>query len=147
MLGLRAIAVGPGPRAALWEKASLRIRVAHLYPDYLNIYADRATSPVFARRTRSRGHALDVTPIGLQQPVETVRSICSTSAGQTGSRLSLRRPGREGRGILRAAVEAGAALLAVCAAISCWDAATAAATKPSCRAPASSHETIAANVA
>ena len=33
----------------------MRIRVGHLYPDYLNIYADRGNIAVFARRAALRG--------------------------------------------------------------------------------------------
>ena len=32
------------------------IRVAHLYPEYLNIYADRGNIAVFERRAALRGH-------------------------------------------------------------------------------------------
>ena len=42
----------------------MRIGVAHLYPDYLNIYADRGNIAVLARRAALRGHAVAVTPIG-----------------------------------------------------------------------------------
>ena len=44
MLGLRAVAVDRGLVRPYWEEAPMRIRVGHLYPDYLNIYADGATS-------------------------------------------------------------------------------------------------------
>ena len=40
------------------------IRVAHLYPDYLNIYADRGNIAVLAERARLRGHELDVRSTG-----------------------------------------------------------------------------------
>jgi len=32
------------------------IRVGHLYPEYLNIYADRGNIAVFERRAAWRGH-------------------------------------------------------------------------------------------
>ena len=48
----------------------MRIRVGHLYPDYLNIYADRGNIAVFQARSRARGLDLDVTPIGLGDTVE-----------------------------------------------------------------------------
>jgi CobQ-like glutamine amidotransferase family enzyme len=32
------------------------IRVGHLYPEYLNIYADRGNIAVLARRAELRGH-------------------------------------------------------------------------------------------
>ena len=41
----------------------MRIAVAHLYPDYLNIYADRGNIAVLARRAALRGHSLEVTGV------------------------------------------------------------------------------------
>ena len=35
----------------------MKLRVGHLYPDYLNIYADRGNIAVLSRRTAWRGHA------------------------------------------------------------------------------------------
>ena len=43
MLALRGIAVERGLVRPYWERAS-KVKVGHLYPDYLNIYADRGTS-------------------------------------------------------------------------------------------------------
>jgi CobQ-like glutamine amidotransferase family enzyme len=43
----------------------VNIRVGHLYPDYLNIYADRGNIAVLARRAALRGHALEVHAIGI----------------------------------------------------------------------------------
>ena len=43
----------------------MNIRVGHLYPDYLNIYADRGNIAVLSRRAEWRGHELEVTGIGM----------------------------------------------------------------------------------
>ena len=43
----------------------MTIRVGHLYPDYLNIYADRGNIAVLDRRAAWRGLELEVTTIGL----------------------------------------------------------------------------------
>ena len=48
----------------------MRIRVGHLYPDYLNIYADRGNIAVLTRRASLRGHDLLVEPIGLAEPLD-----------------------------------------------------------------------------
>ena len=40
------------------------IRVGHLYPDYLNIYADRGNIAVLNRRAAWRGHEVVVTALG-----------------------------------------------------------------------------------
>jgi len=43
----------------------MRIAVGHLYPEYLNIYADRGNIAVLRRRAELRGHRLDVQAVGL----------------------------------------------------------------------------------
>ena len=45
------------------------IRVGHLYPDYLNIYADRGNIAVLARRAAWRGHELMVSALGMGEGV------------------------------------------------------------------------------
>jgi CobQ-like glutamine amidotransferase family enzyme len=49
----------------------VRIRVGHLYPEYLNIYADRGNIAVLAGRARARGHELDVRAIGIGDSIPT----------------------------------------------------------------------------
>jgi CobQ-like glutamine amidotransferase family enzyme len=48
----------------------VKIVVGHLYPDYLNIYADRGNIAVLARRAAWRGHELEVRNISVGDPVE-----------------------------------------------------------------------------
>jgi CobQ-like glutamine amidotransferase family enzyme len=43
----------------------VKIRVGHLYPDYLNIYADRGNMAVLARRASWRGHEVEVEAISI----------------------------------------------------------------------------------
>ena len=43
--------------------------LGHLYPDYLNIYADRGNIAVLMRRAEWRGLHVEVRAIGLGQPV------------------------------------------------------------------------------
>jgi lipid II isoglutaminyl synthase (glutamine-hydrolysing) len=43
----------------------VKIRVGHLYPDYLNIYADRGNIAVLARRAAWRGHELVVESVSI----------------------------------------------------------------------------------
>jgi len=47
----------------------LKIVVGHLFPDYLNIYADRGNIAVLTRRAAWRGHELEVRPLGAGDPV------------------------------------------------------------------------------
>src|SRR5206468_11808957 len=44
---------------------SVRVRVGHLYPDYLNIYADRGNIAVLERRAAWRGHEFAVESISV----------------------------------------------------------------------------------
>ena len=94
----------------------MNIRVAHLYPDYLNIYADRGNIAVFARRAALRGHELDVTALGMNDPiVPGAQDLYYAGGGQDREQL-LVAPNLAAKGEpLRAAVlDGGAALLAVC---------------------------------
>ena len=59
MLALRAIATERGLVRPYWE-GRVNFASGHLYPDYLNIYADRGNIAVLDRRARLRGHELVV---------------------------------------------------------------------------------------
>ena len=48
----------------------MKIKVGHLYPDYLNIYADRGNIAVLARRAAWRGHELDVRALSAGDAVQ-----------------------------------------------------------------------------
>ncbi len=92
----------------------MRIRVAHLYPDYLNIYADRGNIAVFARRAAWRGHELVVDSIGMGQPVRPEEHDLYYVGGGQDREQALVAPDLAAKDGLREAVEGGAALLAVC---------------------------------
>jgi CobQ-like glutamine amidotransferase family enzyme len=93
----------------------VRIRVGHLYPDYLNIYADRGNIAVLERRAALRGHELDVRPIGVGEPVEPDAHDLLYVGGGQDREQALVAPDLAAKGdAIRAAVEQGAALLAVC---------------------------------
>jgi hypothetical protein len=92
----------------------MNIRVGHLYPDYLNIYADRGNIAVLARRAAWRGHELEVDEIGMQERVEPgAHDLFYIGGGQDREQALVAQDlaGKEG---LLEAVRAGAALLAVC---------------------------------
>jgi len=92
------------------------IRVGHLYPDYLNIYADRGNIAVFARRAALRGHELDVTALGMNDAiVPGDHDLYYVGGGQDREQLLVANDLAAKAEPLRAAVlEGGAALLAVC---------------------------------
>jgi CobQ-like glutamine amidotransferase family enzyme len=91
----------------------VRIRVGHLYPDRLNIYADRGNIAVLTVRAAARGHELEVTPIGLGGAVPGV-DLFYVGGGQDREQ-ALVAPDLAAKGpALHEAVAAGAAFLAVC---------------------------------
>jgi lipid II isoglutaminyl synthase (glutamine-hydrolysing) len=92
----------------------MKIRVGHLYPSYLNIYADRGNIAVLARRAAWRGHELEVAAIGMNDPVEPgAHDLYYIGGGQDREQALVARDlaGKEG---LVEAVKDGAAMLAVC---------------------------------
>ncbi len=93
----------------------MRIRAGHLYPRYLNIYADRGNIAVLERRARLRGHTLAVEEIGLGDPlVAGAHDLLYVGGGQDREQ-ALVAPDLAARAdALRDSVEGGATLLAVC---------------------------------
>ena len=43
----------------------MKLRVGHLYPEYLNIYADRGNIAVLSGRAELRGHTLEIAALGV----------------------------------------------------------------------------------
>jgi lipid II isoglutaminyl synthase (glutamine-hydrolysing) len=93
----------------------VRIRVGHLYPEYLNIYADRGNIAVLTRRAEWRGHGLEVQALGMGDAVVPgAHDLLYVGGGQDREQALVSRD-IAGKGeALREAVEAGAAVLAVC---------------------------------
>jgi CobQ-like glutamine amidotransferase family enzyme len=92
----------------------VRIRVAHLYPEYLNIYADRGNIAVFARRAALRGHELDVVGVGMGEPLPKDTDLVYVGGGQDREQALVASDIAGRASELRAALDGGAALLAVC---------------------------------
>ena len=93
----------------------MKIRVGHLYPDYLNIYADRGNIAVFAARARARGHELDVRAIGMGDAVPVGElDLFYVGGGQDREQELVAHDLAAKSAPLREAVEDGAAFLAVC---------------------------------
>ena len=93
----------------------MKIVVGHLYPDYLNIYADRGNIAVFARRAAWRGHELDVTAVSMDDEVRPGEVDLVYVGGGQDREQALVAPDLAAKGeALRAALDGGAALLAVC---------------------------------
>jgi lipid II isoglutaminyl synthase (glutamine-hydrolysing) len=92
------------------------IRVGHLYPDYLNIYADRGNIAVFERRAAWRGHELDVTPIGMDDAiVPDAHDLYYIGGGQDREQMLVApNLAAKAEALREAVLDGGAALLAVC---------------------------------
>jgi lipid II isoglutaminyl synthase (glutamine-hydrolysing) len=93
----------------------VKIKVGHLYPEYLNIYADRGNMAVLTRRAALRGHELAVTPIGLGERVSPGAYDLLYIGGGQDREQTLIAPDLAAKGPdIREAVARGAAVLAVC---------------------------------
>jgi lipid II isoglutaminyl synthase (glutamine-hydrolysing) len=93
----------------------MRLRVGHLYPDYLNIYADRGNIAVLERRAAWRRIELLVKAIGVGDRVEPGEYDLLYVGGGQDREQALIAPDLAAKGdSIREAVAAGAAVLAVC---------------------------------
>jgi lipid II isoglutaminyl synthase (glutamine-hydrolysing) len=93
----------------------VKIVVGHLFPDYLNIYADRGNIAVLARRAAWRGHELEVQALGADDAIRPGEHDLYYIGGGQDREQELIAPAlaSHGDGLL-AAVGGGATLLAVC---------------------------------
>jgi CobQ-like glutamine amidotransferase family enzyme len=93
----------------------MRIRVGHLYPEYLNIYADRGNIAVLTRRAALRGHELDVRSVGLGDPLDPNAYDLLYVGGGQDREQGLIAPDLAAKGdAILAAQAGGVAMLAVC---------------------------------
>ncbi len=93
----------------------MKIVVGHLYPDYLNIYADRGNIAVFSRRAAWRDIDLEVRAISVRDSIAPGEHDLFYVGGGQDREQALIAPDLASKGEeLRAAVGNGAALLAVC---------------------------------
>jgi lipid II isoglutaminyl synthase (glutamine-hydrolysing) len=93
----------------------MKIVVGHLYPDYLNIYADRGNIAVLARRAAWRGHELEVRPISVGERLERgEHDLLYVGGGQDREQALVAEDLAAKADSVRAAVDGGAAVLAVC---------------------------------
>src|SRR5262249_47307407 len=105
----------PRPRRELLGACCVKIRVGHLYPDYLNIYADRGNIAVLSERARARGLELDVRAIGMGAVVPAGEvDLFYVGGGQDREQALVAHDLAGKRDALHEAVEGGAAFLAVC---------------------------------
>jgi hypothetical protein len=92
----------------------VRIVVGHLYPEYLNIYADRGNIAVLTSRAAWRGHELEVRPIAAGDRIDAGDDLLYIGGGQDREQALVAHDlAAKADQVLGAATE-GAAVLAVC---------------------------------
>jgi CobQ-like glutamine amidotransferase family enzyme len=93
----------------------VKVRVGHLYPDYLNIYADRGNMAVLARRAAWRGYELEVTSVSMGEPLRPgAHDLLYIGGGQDREQALVAVDLATKADAVRDAVASGAAALAVC---------------------------------
>jgi hypothetical protein len=93
----------------------MKIVVGHLYPDYLNIYADRGNIAVLARRAAWRGHDLEVRAVSVGEELRArEHDLLYVGGGQDREQALVANDLAAKRVAVREALADGAALLAVC---------------------------------
>lgn len=93
----------------------MKLTVGHLYPDYLNIYADRGNIAVLAQRASLRGHELEVRAIGMRDPVPVDDiDLFYVGGGQDREQALVAQDLVTKADALHTAVAHGSAFLAVC---------------------------------
>jgi lipid II isoglutaminyl synthase (glutamine-hydrolysing) len=93
----------------------VRIVVGHLYPEYLNIYADRGNIAVLSRRAAWRGHELDVRTISVGEPVHPgEHDLLYIGGGQDREQALVAQDLLAKAAGVQESVAEGAAVLAVC---------------------------------
>jgi CobQ-like glutamine amidotransferase family enzyme len=93
----------------------MKIVLGHLYPDYLNIYADRGNIAVLSQRSAWRGHELEVVPLSVGDTIDRrAHDLLYVGGGQDREQaLVARELAAKAESVLNAAAE-GVAVLAVC---------------------------------
>ncbi|MCS6839689.1 MAG: glutamine amidotransferase [Roseiflexaceae bacterium] len=93
-----------------------QLRLAHLYPDHMNIYGDRGNIIALQQRCRWRGIACEVIPVGPGATIDwSDIDIAFFGGGQDSGQALIAEDFVERQGpALRAAIDAGLVMLAIC---------------------------------
>ena len=93
----------------------MKIRVGHLYPDYLNIYADRGNIAVLARRAAWRGHEVELTTVSVGDSLDPhAHDLLYVGGGQDREQALVAHDLAAKRDSVHEAASGGVAVLAVC---------------------------------
>ena len=95
--------------------ASTRVKIAWLYGSRMNIYGDRGNVIALAQRARWRGIEPEVIDIGIGDSIPDDVDIFFFGGGQNQEQIAVSQDlaGDKGQA-LRAAIDNGAAMLAIC---------------------------------
>ena len=94
------------------------VRLCHLYPDMMNIYADRGNIAVFQQRLAWRGMGLEITEVGLGDTIDADQhDLYYLGGGQDRDQNLVAQDLMRNQGVLQQAADAGAAQLYVCGGI------------------------------
>src|SRR5207244_8063276 len=105
----------PGGSPAGARGAMTRVVVGHLYPNYLNIYADRGNIAVLARRAAWRGLELEVRAVSMRDVLRPGEHDLLYVGGGQDREQALVAPDLAAKGeAVREAAAGGAAALAGC---------------------------------
>jgi lipid II isoglutaminyl synthase (glutamine-hydrolysing) len=98
------------------DPAPLTLRVCALYPDVMNIYADRGNMLMLERRCRWRGIGFELTSAGMREPIDPdAHDLFYLGGGQDrDQRLCALDLVQTKRDALHAAADRGALILGVC---------------------------------
>src|SRR5207248_5022817 len=113
--GLPARPSAPPTDNARMHPSRVKIVVGHLYPDYLNIYADRGNIAVLSRRAAWRGHELEVHAVSVGDPLRPgEHDLLYVGGGQDREQALVAQDLVAKAAGVQESVAAGAAVLAVC---------------------------------
>lgn len=90
------------------------VKLCHLYPNHMNIYADRGNIAVFRRRLEWRGLSLDVVEVGLGYPIPADCHLYYLGGGQDRDQMLVAEDLAQKADPLRRAAADGAVVLGVC---------------------------------
>jgi lipid II isoglutaminyl synthase (glutamine-hydrolysing) len=91
------------------------VRLCHLYPREMNIYADRGNIAVIRQRLERRGIALEITDVGLGEPLRHEYDLYYLGGGQDRDQIAVADDlPRTKADALHAAKDDGAVVLCVC---------------------------------
>ena len=90
------------------------VKLCHLYPDHMNIYADRGNIAVFRRRLEWRGLFLELAEVGLGDPIPADCHLYYLGGGQDRDQMLVAEDLAQKADPLRHAADNGAVVLGVC---------------------------------